>query len=267
MQDRNESLEHSFKGTTWKEHKYLYITKDKNGKSIYVYTNQNSGKKAHKPGFKWTENFEEADNSNSTSGMKKSLKSKIIDAWNEIRPSTIGQKISASLQRRKNKKNQLPSRRQQKKALKAARKDIKRLSTPNYLLNKSFGARLGATLNRLARTVRNLPDVLKQRVRAANQRAEAKSKLPTAAERTAKLEAARKDISRRTKANEKKKKAAQKNKEKEQKRKNIARKIYRETGIKVDPNSDIDLVVRGNYLNRLRNRFSRGKVSSNNGGT
>ena len=260
MRSFDEILEHSYKGTTWKEHKYLYITKDKNGKSIYVYTNQNSGKKAHKPDFKWTENFKEADNSNSTSGMKKSLKSKIIDAWNEIRPSTIGQKISASLQRRKDKKNQLPSSRQQKRALKSARKEIastiKRKSTPNYLLNKSFGARLGATLNRLARTVRNLPDVLNQRVRANKQRTEAKSKLPTEKERTAKLEAARKDLSRRTKANEQKKKVAQKNKEKEQKRKNIARKIYRETGIKVNPNDDIDLVLNGNFIKRT---FKKGK--------
>lgn len=256
MRSFDEILEHSYKGTTWKEHKYLYITKDKNGKSIYVYTNQNSGKKAHKPGFKWTENFKEADNSNSTSGMKKSLKSKIIDAWNEIRPSTIGQKISASLQRRKDKKNQLPSSRQQKRALKSARKEIastiKRKSTPNYLLNKSFGARLGATLNRLARTVRNLPDVLNQRVRAANQRAEAKSKLPSEKERLKKLNSARKDIAKKaTEIEQQKLKAKQEREKAYRKRKaNYGKHLfYRDTGINIDK------------------IFKRGSKLSNGGGT
>lgn len=234
MQYKNESLEHSFKGTTWPIHKYI---RKENGRYIYPPDSEGEGK-------------------NSSPGMKKSLRSRLMNVWDEIKPSTVKQKIDNARQRKEDKKNSLPSARARKKALKAARKDIKRLSTPNYLLNKSFGARLGATLNRLARTVRNLPDVLNQRVRAANQRAEAKSKLPTEKERTAKLEAARKDLSRRTKANEQKKKVVQKNKEKEQKRKNIARKIYRETGIKVNPNDDIDLVLNGNFLKRT---FKKGK--------
>lgn len=173
MEERNETLEHSFKGTEWAKHKYI---RKENGKYIYPPDAEGEGK-------------------DSTAGMKKSLKSRIVNVWNEIKPSTVGQKIRNSIERSKAKKSgeyALPSRRQQKKMLKAARKDIKKTIKFNY--GNSFGARLGGTLNKIARTFRNLPDVLDQKIRSSNQRAKEKAKLPTAKQREETLKNARKDI-------------------------------------------------------------------------
>lgn len=217
MEERNEALEHSFKGTTWKEHKYI---RKENGRYIYPPDAEGEGK-------------------DSTPGMKKSLKSRIVNVWNEIKPSTVGQKIRNSIERSKAKKSgeyALPSRRQQKKMLKAARKDIKKTIKYNY--GNSFGARLGGTLNKISRTFRNLPDVLNQKIKANKQRVEAKSKLPSKKERMKILDNARKDISKKSKEIEAERK---KRKQKDEVRRRKAafagrinsyyRKKYRETGL------------------------------------
>lgn len=272
-------LQHDTKGKHWQWPDHKYIAKTIEGAYIYTKEQLNAARKRGvalvtnatstvKNTVKDVKNIAEAAKSSGVKGAYTYVKQK-----HEIRKlinNNIGSSDNAasdskklSRQRANREKAAQKAAEKEAKALAKKQKKEKKIREKRYKWSKSFGARLGASLKRVARTVKNLPDVLNQRIKAKKERAEVKSKLPTEKERQAQLEKARRDIQKQISEREKAAKKEQRNKQR-------SREIYRETGKKVDP-KDVDTydILNGGYLSdlykSLKKNTSRGSYQPNGG--
>lgn len=229
--DWRNYLEHSAKGQRWPDHKYIDII---NG--VYVYTKDQLDRVRKRAGQAVRGGVDRARKGVNTLRSKQILgttraKMAVGNAVKEgaervgsitkraIRtvrnaPDVIAQRRRAKKEKAEVKKqysslSTLGSKRLRKKTLKQARKELKAMTKEYRKKNdNSLKARVmrrllnavkttGGKVRRVVRTVKNAPDVIRQRRRASAQRAEARASLPSAKDREKILKNARRDINKK----------------------------------------------------------------------